>query len=188
MRLTSHPRHSRGSISTSGFFRHQVKFSTVISIVDEISIEMSSSTIFLALLFTLLNRHCPVPCPCWVRPIKEEQTLKIFMMARMFLCGFRLMADQVQSLREKGVDALIFSSEGREDRVGTGLLASEETLASGSLIFSFPEALIQDKWRDLLCCFRLCVTCSLIPRPFTCALHAGREKRTWYTPFAHAPN
>ena len=61
-----------------------------------------------------------------------------------------LMADQVQSLRTKGVNAVIFSSEGRKDRVGTGLLASEDTIASASLIFSIPEALIQDRWRNLL--------------------------------------
>ena len=33
-----------------------------------------------------------------------------------------LMADQVQSLRAKGVNAVILSSEVREGRVGTGLL------------------------------------------------------------------
>ena len=60
------------------------------------------------------------------------------------------MADQVQNLRAKGVNAIILSSEGRDGRVGTGLLASEDSLASASLIFSSPEALIQDKWRNLL--------------------------------------
>ena len=73
------------------------------------------------------------------------------------------MADQVQSFRAKGVDAII-SSEGREGRIGTGLLASDDTLASASLIFSSPEALIQDKWRNLLekpvVSDRVCMCCS----------------------------
>ena len=44
------------------------------------------------------------------------------------------MADQVYTeLESKGVNAVILSSEGREGRVGT---ASEDTLASASLIFS----------------------------------------------------
>ena len=61
-----------------------------------------------------------------------------------------LMVDQVQSLRAKGVNAVIVSSGGREGRVPTELLASEDTLGSASLIFCSPEALIQNKWKDAL--------------------------------------
>ncbi len=62
------------------------------------------------------------------------------------------MVDQVQSLRARNVNAVIFSSGGREGRIAQALLANEDTLDSSSLIFSSPEALIQDKdkWRDAL--------------------------------------
>ena len=56
-----------------------------------------------------------------------------------------LMVDQVQSLRAKGVNAVIISSGGREGRVSGVLSASEETLCSASLIYCSPEALV-------LCC------------------------------------
>lgn len=61
-----------------------------------------------------------------------------------------LMVDQVQSLRAKDVEAMIVSSGGREGRVAADLLATEDSLARASLVFCSPEALIQDKWRDIL--------------------------------------
>ena len=61
-----------------------------------------------------------------------------------------LMVDQVQTLRAKGVSAVIVSSGGREGKVGRDLQASEETLVEASLVFCSPEALLQDKWRDAL--------------------------------------
>ena len=61
-----------------------------------------------------------------------------------------LMVDQVQSLREKGVGAVIISSGGREGRVAKALLATEDTMDRASLVFCSPEALLLDKWRDAL--------------------------------------
>ena len=61
-----------------------------------------------------------------------------------------LMTDQVQGLRDKGLSAVIVSSGGREGKVRRDLQASEETLRKASLAFCSPEALVQDKWRDIL--------------------------------------
>lgn len=63
-----------------------------------------------------------------------------------------LMVDQVQTLRNRDINAVIVSSggRGREGKVAANLLASEHTLGDASLIFCSPEALIQDKWRDAL--------------------------------------
>ena len=61
-----------------------------------------------------------------------------------------LMVEQVQRLREKGINAVIISSGGREGRVPGDLQATESTFASASFIFSSPEAAAQNKWRDLL--------------------------------------
>ena len=61
-----------------------------------------------------------------------------------------LMVDQVQSLQDKDVKAAIPTSGGREGTVPPALLATEETLGSASLLFCSPEALVQNKWRDVL--------------------------------------
>ncbi len=61
-----------------------------------------------------------------------------------------LMVDQVRSLRAKDVNAVIMSSGGREGRVAADLLATEDNLTRASLVFCSPEALVQDKWRDIL--------------------------------------
>lgn len=61
-----------------------------------------------------------------------------------------LMVDQVQSLRASGVSAVTASSGVREGKVDESSLASASNLESASLVFCSPEALIQDKWRDLL--------------------------------------
>ena len=61
-----------------------------------------------------------------------------------------LMVDQVQSLLNKGVKAVILSSGGREGTVPASLLATEDTLGNASLVFCSPEALVQNKWRDAL--------------------------------------
>ena len=61
-----------------------------------------------------------------------------------------LMVDQVQSLRSRHVKAVILTSGGREGTVAPELLATKETLDKASLVFCSPEALIQDKWRDVL--------------------------------------
>lgn len=63
-----------------------------------------------------------------------------------------LMIDQVQALRceEVGVDAIIISSGGRGAKVPQDLLATEASLSTASLVFCSPEALAQDKWKDIL--------------------------------------
>ena len=50
-----------------------------------------------------------------------------------------LMVDQVHSLREKGVGAVIISSGGREGRVAKALLATEDTMDCASLVFCSPD-------------------------------------------------
>ena len=61
-----------------------------------------------------------------------------------------LMEDQVRSLRAKGVNAVVLSSGGREGKVSPELVATDESLEAASLVFSSPEALMLDKWRDAL--------------------------------------
>ena len=61
------------------------------------------------------------------------------------------MADQVQSLRAKGVSAVILSSEGREDRVGTWfLLAPCQCQFNFLLPRSTHSGQMEGFWRDLL--------------------------------------
>ncbi len=60
-----------------------------------------------------------------------------------------LMVDQVQSLRDRGVHAVVVSS-GSRDKISKEFLASDESLKSASLIFCSPEALTVTKWRDAL--------------------------------------
>ena len=61
-----------------------------------------------------------------------------------------LMEDQVRSLRAKGVNAVVLSSGGRQGKVSPELVATDESLEAASLVFSSPEALMLDKWRDAL--------------------------------------
>ena len=58
-----------------------------------------------------------------------------------------LMTDQVLDLRRRDVRADVLSSgrSGLDER----LLATDEDLASSSLIFSAPEAFVCSKWRDV---------------------------------------
>ena len=58
-----------------------------------------------------------------------------------------LMADQVSSLRKRGVKASIISST---SAVPKEMIATESSLASDSLFFCAPEALVATKWRDAL--------------------------------------
>lgn len=60
-----------------------------------------------------------------------------------------LMADQVRNLRDRGVKAVVVSSSSR-DGISKEFLATESTLASASIIFCSPEALVLAKWRDAL--------------------------------------
>lgn len=62
-----------------------------------------------------------------------------------------LMVDQVRSLRQAGVEAVIISCGSREASiVDKEFIATEERLSSASLIFSSPEALAHTKWREAL--------------------------------------
>ena len=68
-----------------------------------------------------------------------------------------LMVEQVQRLREEGINAVIISSGGREGRVPGDLQATESTFASASFIFSSPEAAAQNKTECVksgVCCSR----------------------------------
>ena len=58
-----------------------------------------------------------------------------------------LMVDQVESLRRRSVSAAILSSG---EKVPKGLLASEDTVQSFSLLFCAPEAIDTPKWRDVI--------------------------------------
>ena len=59
-----------------------------------------------------------------------------------------LMVDQVRSLRERDVEAVIISSGSREGSVvDKEFLATEENVRSARLIFSSPEVLAYSKWR-----------------------------------------
>ena len=62
-----------------------------------------------------------------------------------------LMIDQVRSLRERSVEAVVISSGSREtSAVDKEFLAAEENMKSASIIFSSPEALAYTKWRQVL--------------------------------------
>ena len=52
-----------------------------------------------------------------------------------------LMVDQVRSLRQNGVGAVIISSGSRDTIVDKAFIATEGNLQSSSVIFSSPEAL-----------------------------------------------
>ena len=60
-----------------------------------------------------------------------------------------LMADQIKSLRDSGVKAVVISS-GSNDTFTSDFIASESTLRTASLIFCSPEALISPKWQVAL--------------------------------------
>ena len=60
-----------------------------------------------------------------------------------------LMADQIKSLRDSGVKAVVISS-GSKDTFTSDFIASESILRTASLIFCSPEALISPKWRVAL--------------------------------------
>ena len=55
-----------------------------------------------------------------------------------------LMADQIKSLRDCGVNAVVIS--GSKDTFTSYFIASESTRRTASLIFCSPEALISPKW------------------------------------------
>ena len=61
-----------------------------------------------------------------------------------------LMVDQVRSLRQNGVGAVIISSGSRDTIVDKAFIATEGNLQSSSVIFSSPEALAHTKWREAL--------------------------------------
>ena len=61
-----------------------------------------------------------------------------------------LMTDQVQSLRKKGIDAVVISSDRRGEAVADDFVACESSLKTASLIFCSPEALVQTKWRETM--------------------------------------
>lgn len=56
-----------------------------------------------------------------------------------------LMEDQVSGLRRRGVKACIISSSAA---VAKEMIATDKTLATDSLFFCAPEALVTTKWRD----------------------------------------
>ena len=66
-----------------------------------------------------------------------------------------LMVDQVVSLRAKGVQAAILSGN---KGIGVHLLATDKEIKDGgySLLFSAPEAIACDKWRQMLVEAPLC--------------------------------
>ena len=61
-----------------------------------------------------------------------------------------LMVDQVRSLRQNGVGAVIISSGSGDTIVDKAFIATEGNLQSSSVIFSSPEALAHTKWREAL--------------------------------------
>ena len=62
-----------------------------------------------------------------------------------------LMVDQVQSLRQRGVEAVVISQGGRfATSLDKETLASPLSLLTASLIFCSPEILSSTKWRDAL--------------------------------------
>ena len=60
-----------------------------------------------------------------------------------------LIADQIKSLRDSGVKAVVISS-GFKDTFTSDFIASESTLRTASYIICSPEALISPKWRVAL--------------------------------------
>ena len=59
-----------------------------------------------------------------------------------------LMADQVLSLRRRGVRSAVLTGAG--SGVGQELVATDEDLSACSLLYCAPEALASSKWRDTL--------------------------------------
>jgi superfamily II DNA helicase RecQ len=57
------------------------------------------------------------------------------------------MADQVSSLRHRGVEAAIMSSK---CATVVNFLATERDFHTCSFLFGSPEALISSKWRELI--------------------------------------
>ncbi len=58
-----------------------------------------------------------------------------------------LMTDQVQSLRNRGVNSSIVTST---SAVAKEYLTTDESLSTDTLLFCAPEALVMSKWRDAL--------------------------------------
>ena len=58
-----------------------------------------------------------------------------------------LMVDQVRSLRLKSVKAAIITSG---EGVDKELLANEEDLKTCSLLYCAPEAIVKQKWREVI--------------------------------------
>ena len=56
-----------------------------------------------------------------------------------------LMADQVSSLRDRGVEAAIMSSK---CATVANFLATERDFHTSSFLFGYPETLISSKWRE----------------------------------------
>ena len=62
-----------------------------------------------------------------------------------------LMVDQVRSLRSNNVEAVVISSNSRENSlVSKEFRATEKNVVDASIIFSSPEALIHSKWREVM--------------------------------------
>ena len=62
-----------------------------------------------------------------------------------------LMVDQVRNLRGRGVRAAILTTSSDNSRVpGVSLIATESDLASASILFSAPEAILGSRWREYL--------------------------------------
>ena len=61
-----------------------------------------------------------------------------------------LMADQVWSLRKRGVQAAIMSTSGACGMEYLSLLATEEDMSMSKLLFCAPEALLRGRWREAL--------------------------------------
>ena len=62
-----------------------------------------------------------------------------------------LMVDQVRSLRSNSVEAVVISSNSRENSlVSKEFRATENNVVDASIIFSSPEALIHSKWREVM--------------------------------------
>ena len=60
------------------------------------------------------------------------------------------MVDQVRSLRQNGVGAVIISCGSRDTIVDKAFIATEGNLHSSSVILSSPEALAHTQWREAL--------------------------------------
>lgn len=62
-----------------------------------------------------------------------------------------LMADQVRKLQGRGVRAAILTTSSDNSHVpDVSLIATDSDLASASILFSAPEAMLGSRWREYL--------------------------------------